>query len=582
MLRFLSIHHLAVIDSVELEFDPGLNVLTGETGAGKSILVEAVGLLLGGRASGDLVRTGEDAATVEAIFEAGGEELLVRREITAQGRSRAFVNGSLATAGALKELAARLVELHGQHEHQTLLDQSTHLEVLDTFGGLEPLATPTRSAFDAMRTCAEALGRLRQAASERNTRQELAEFQLAELDRAALLPMVPGELGEDVELAATRQVLASAERVERLCAESYASLYESDAAVLAGLGAVWKRVAELAALDPRFQPYLEARDGIKSQLEDLALFLRRYADAIEASPARLQQVEERLALLERLKRKHGPTLADVISRRDALRREVADLATSDEQIATMERDHRVARDAYLQAAGVLTKARRQAAVQFARRLEEQLGELAMERTRFEVRFSADPLPEPAWSAAGIDQAEFFVSPNPGEELRPLARIVSGGELSRIMLAIKTLVATSRTESGGRAAGASAPGLIFDEVDAGIGGRVADVVGRSLCTLGTAFQVLCITHLPQIAAYADTHFRIEKHVERGRTKTTVARLDEPGRVEELSRMLGGTGVTDAIRTSAREMLVERQGAKAKVVDFRFRPPRTQRKQRTESE
>src|ERR1035437_6671611 len=328
MLRFLKISHLAVIDAVEVEFEPGFNVLTGETGAGKSILVEAVGLLLGGRASGDLVRTGEEAASIEAIFESGGEELVVRREITAQGRSRAFVNGALATAGALKDLSARLIELHGQHEHHTLLDPATHVGVLDTFGRLD--GAETAIAFDAMRAAAEEVARVRRAIADRETRQELVTFQLGELDRAGLKAPAAGGASEDAELASARQVLANAERVERLCAESYASLYESDEAILASLGAVWRRVGELAALDPTFQPYLEARDAIKPQLEDLALFLRRYADGIEASPARLQQLEERLALLERLKRKHGPTLADVIAKRDALRRELADLEGGDE------------------------------------------------------------------------------------------------------------------------------------------------------------------------------------------------------------------------------------------------------------
>jgi len=555
MLRFLRIRHLAVIDSVEVEFDPGLNVLTGETGAGKSILVEAVGLLLGGRASGDLVRTGEDVAAIEAIFESGGEELLVRREITAQGRSRAFINGALATAGALKELSARLVELHGQHEHHTLLDPSTHLDVLDTFGSLDALLAPAAAAFDAMRTADDELARLRAAARDRDSRQDLVTFQLGELDRAGLKPIAAGETGEDAELAALRQVLASAERVERLCSEGYTSLYESDDAVLAGLSGVWRRVAELAELDPQFKPYLDARDGIKSQLEDLAGFLRSYAAGIEASPARLQQVEERLALLERLKRKHGPSLAEVIAKRDALRRELNDLAGGDDRIAELAREAAAARLKFLDAARALSAERRRVAQALSRRLEALLAELAMERTRFDVRFS-ESVPVSAWSARGIDAAEFFVSPNPGEDLRPLARVVSGGELSRIMLAIKTLTATSRlgfSDAVDRPPSASAPGLIFDEVDAGIGGRVADVVARKLRALGSAFQVLCITHLPQIAAHADTHFEIEKRVEAGRTRTTVRRLNETGRVDELARMLGGDTVTDGLRRSAREML-----------------------------
>jgi DNA repair protein RecN (Recombination protein N) len=371
-------------------------------------------------------------------------------------------------------------------------------------------------------------------------------------------------LWEDAELAALRQVLSSAERVERLCEESYSSLYESDGAILAGLGHVWRRVSELASLDPQFQPYVEARDGIKSQLEDLALFLRRYSDGIEASPARLQQVEERLALLERLKRKHGPTLADVIVRRDALRREVADLDRGDERIHELEHECGVARTTYLAAAQTLSQARQAAAIGFAKQLEQLVAELAMDQTRFEVRF-AEPRVETDWGARGIDAAELFVSPNPGEDLRPLARIVSGGELSRVMLAIKTLSATSRhglSAATERPPGVAAPGLIFDEVDAGIGGRVADVVGRKLRALGSAFQVLCITHLPQIAAYADTHFEIEKRVDRGRTRTTVRRLDDKGRVDELARMLGGEAITDGLRRSAREMLVERGGGAAK--------------------
>jgi DNA repair protein RecN (Recombination protein N) len=564
MLRFLRIVHLAVIDSVEVEFDPGLNVLTGETGAGKSILVEAVGLLLGGRASGDLVRTGEDAATIEAIFENGGEELLVRREITAQGRSRAFINGALATAGALKDLSSRLIELHGQHEHQTLLDPSTHLPVLDAFGGLEALVAPTATAFDAMRAVEDELARVRRSAKDRDARLDLVTFQFAELDRAALKPMAAGDGGEDVELAALRQVLANAERVERLCTESYAALYESDEAILAGLGGVWRKVGELASLDPQFKPYLDQRDAIKSQLEDLAGFLRQYGGSIEASPARLQEIEERLALLERLKRKHGPALTDVVAKRDALRQELSDLERGDDRIVELERELSAARATYLAAAGRLSKERRRLAKAFAKQIVGLLAELAMDQTRFDVRFADAPIPESSWSARGIDSGEFYVSPNPGEDLRPLARIVSGGELSRIMLAIKTLTAISRngfSDATDRPPSASAPGLIFDEVDAGIGGRVADVVGRKLRTLGSAFQVLCITHLPQIAAYADTHFEIEKRVEAGRTRTTVRRLADEGRVGELARMLGGEAVSDGLRRSAREMLSDRAKVKS---------------------
>ena len=554
MLRFLKIKRLAVIDEVEVEFGPGLNVLTGETGAGKSILVGAVGLLIGGRASGDLVRTGEETATVEAIFETAGEDLLIRREVTAQGRSRAFVNGAMATAGALKDLSSQLIELHGQHEHQVLLDPTTHLALLDAYGGLGPLSSLVQAAFHAMQDAAAALARVRQAASDREARQALLAFQSAELERAGITS------GEDEQLAASRQVLASAERVERLCRESYTLLYESDGAILAQLGGVWRRVSELAALDDRVRPYLESRDAIKSQLEDLALFLRQYANSIDSSPARLEQIEDRLALVERLKRKYGPTLADVLVRRALVQKELDELDRSDERKVQLEGEHATSRTAFLDAAGELSAARRVSATRLARDIEHLLGELAMERTLFEVRFNSEPLAEGAWTTSGTDAAEFFVSANVGEDLRPLARIVSGGELSRIMLAVKTLTATGRSgfsEADRRRPGESAPGMIFDEVDAGIGGRVADVVGRKLHGLGSSFQVLCITHLPQIAAYADTHYSIEKTVDGGRTQTRVTKLTDAGRVEELARMLGGEAVSDRLRASAREMLLGRR-------------------------
>ena len=554
MLRFLRIRNLAVIEAVEVEFEPGFNVLTGETGAGKSILVEAVGLLLGARASADLVRTGESVATIEAIFEdADNQELIVRREISSQGRSRSFVNGALATAGALRDLSARLVELHGQHEHQALLDPLAHLPLLDEYAGLGDMTTAVAATWEKVRALREQLERSRMDERERAARLELIAFQLGEIEKAA------PKAGEDEELAATKQVLASAERIQRLCQESYAALYDSDEAVLAGLGGIWKRVGELASIDPQFTPYAEARDGIKSQLEDLAFFLRRYSDGIDASPARLQQVEDRLALLERLKRKHGPTLQDVIAKGKELARERDLLTGSGERTEDLVTELQRATSAFLTAARDLSRKRRSAAVEFARSLEALLAELAMARTRFDVRFNGDELPESAWSERGIDQAEFFVSPNPGEDLRPLARIVSGGELSRVMLALKTLAAQ---DTPGKT-------LIFDEVDAGIGGRVADIVGSRLQALGARFQVLCITHLPQIAARGTTQFRIEKIVRRDRTVTQVERLEMDGRIAEVARMIGGASVTDQVRASARELIdaADREapgtaGAKAK--------------------
>jgi DNA repair protein RecN (Recombination protein N) len=544
MLRFLSIRNLAVIEEAEVDFDAGLSVLTGETGAGKSILVEAVGLLLGGRASPELVRTGEESAVVQAMFDDGdGGETLVRREVTSQGRSRAFVNGALVTAGALRELGSRLVDLHGQHEHQALLDPQTHLDLLDRFAGLDGTRRQVAESFDAWQSARAARDEMRDLASQRAARLELIEFQLAELDR------VNPRAGEDEELSALRTLLSSAERVRRLADESYEILYDRDDAVLAGLGQVWRRVGELAALDSRFAPYVEARDGVKSQLEDLAAFLRGYAASIDASPARLQEVEDRLAALDRLKRKHGPTLGDVLEKHRALRAEQTGLGSVAERLADAEAECASRAEVYLAAARALSAERRQAATRFAKALVEQLRDLAMEHTRFDVRFLEGwPPPPERWTVRGIDVGEFYVSPNPGEELRPLARIASGGEMSRIMLGIKSLASID-------AAGKT---LVFDEVDSGVGGRVADAVGVKLQALGKNFQVLCITHLPQIAACGQQHYRISKRVEAGRTLTGVERLGRSEREVELARMLGGALVTEATRTSAKEMLGRRLG------------------------
>ncbi len=538
MIRYLAIRNLAVIESVAVDFEHSFNVLTGETGAGKSILVEAVGLLLGGRAAQDLIRTGEDIASVEAVFEtADGEELIVRREITSQGRSRAFINGALATAAALKDLANRLVELHGQHEHQQLLDPSQHLALLDTWAGLDAERGRVAAAFDAVRGWRDALDRMRMDDRERAARLDLVEFQLGELQKANL------QGGEDETLTADRQLLRSADTIHRLCNEGYAELYDTETAALGTLGRVWKRVGELAAIDPRFAPYLDSRDGIKAQLEDLAFTLRDFADGIDASPARLQQVEDRLALLERLKRKHGGTLEEAIAVRDRLAAELEALTGGQSTLAEIEQRLAEAGKVFLHEARGLSSARRSAAARFAKSLEAELADLAMARTKFEVRLSSSES-ESEWTGAGIDAGEFFLSPNVGEELRPLARIVSGGELSRVMLALKTLGARD---------GMAGKTLIFDEVDAGIGGRVASVVGDKLAALGQRFQVLCITHLPQIAASGRTQFLIEKRVQGSRTVTSVTRLTGEDRVPEIARMMGGSAAGVKALDSARELL-----------------------------
>jgi DNA repair protein RecN (Recombination protein N) len=541
MLRFLSIRNLAVIERLELEFDAGLNVLTGETGAGKSIIVGAVALLVGGRASADLIRSGEDQATVEAAFEdVDGAELIVRREVSSQsGRSRAFVNGALATSVALRDLASRLVDLHGQHEHQLLLNPASHVDLLDAFAGLHHVREDVGRAFRTWQQLRDERDRLAAGERDKARRAEFLEFQLTEIRRVA------AKAEEDEELTATRQVLANADRLQRLCTDAYTCLYEGDAAALTSLAAVWKKVAELAAIDAQFAPHLAARDSVKSQLEDLAYFLRSYATSIDASPARLQEVEDRLAALERLKKKYGPTLADVMCTAASLESELEALRHAGERAAGIDSELTAARHAYERHAAELSEGRKTAAAEFSARLERSLADLAMTRTRCEVRFAPD-CGEAGWSERGSDDAEFYISPNPGEDLRPLARIASGGELSRVMLALKNLASTD------------APGktLIFDEVDAGIGGAVADIVGARLRGLGSHFQVLCITHLPQIAAYGTTHYRIAKTVRDDRTVTAVAKLPVREREEELARMIAGAEVSASVRQSAREMLKKR--------------------------
>jgi DNA repair protein RecN (Recombination protein N) len=552
MLRTLRIRNLAVIEAVEVELDPGFTALTGETGAGKSILVEAVGLLLGGRASSDLVRTGTDTATIEALFDGpAGAEVLIRRDITAQGRSRSYVNGALATAGLLREVSSNLVELHGQHEHQSLLDAATHLSFLDADAGLAADAARVAERWIELKALREQLAGASMDARERQARLELVLFQLGEIDA------VKPEVGEDEALDAVRRVLANAERVDGLCRGAYAELYDDESAALAQLGHVWRNVEELADLDPAFGPYLEARAQVKSQLEDLAAFLRAYADGVDSSPARLREVEERLVTIERLKRKYGPALDDVIARAAALRAEVARLRGAHGGAGDLERAVADASTVYLAAARELSVRRRQAAGPFATGLTTMLADLAMGETRFEVRFESAEGDPDRWGAHGIDLAEFYVSPNPGEDPRPLARIASGGELSRIMLALRTHGAR-RQERG---ADGRRTTLIFDEVDAGIGGRAAEAVGRLLEELGARFQVLCITHLAPIAARAGTQCAVEKRVVRGRTVTAVSRLGEDERVTELSRMLTGAAATEATRASARELLTGRRGAPA---------------------
>jgi len=542
MLRFLNIRQLALIDALEVEFGPGLSVLTGETGAGKSIIIEGVELLLGGRASADLVRSGAETAVVQAIVEGGnGEELLLRREVTAAGRSRAFVDGNLVTSSQLRELTGPLFDLHGQHEHQTLLAPQQQLGLLDAFARIDPAAhAAVADAFERVRRTREALEACHLDERERLARLELLRHQLGEIERVNPLP------GEDETLAVERDRLANADRLQQILGDAYVALYEGDAAALAQLGQVWKRLHELSAFEPEARAYLEQREDIRTQLEDLALFLRSSLTHLEASPERLQHVEDRLAQLERLKKRHGPSLADVLRKKTELAAGIEALETTADRAADLDTQLRTARAAFIETATALSARRRSAATALGAALRDLLADLAMPNTAFAVQFGGDPSTERTWTALGMDSVEFFFSANPGEAPKPLARIASGGELSRVMLALKTLATTD------------APGktLIFDEVDAGIGGRVADAVGKRLRQLGGQFQVLCITHLAQVAAHAHVQYSVTKQQRDGRAITKVERLNDADRVLELARMMGGAQVTPSVVAGAAELLASR--------------------------
>ena len=538
MIRFLSIQNLAVIEEIQIELDAGLNVLTGETGAGKSIVVEALGLLMGGRASPNLVRTGETKALIQASIEdAAKEEFILRREVSSEGRSRAFINGNLTTISALKELTGRLVDLHGQHEHESLLDPKTHLVVLDRYATLTKKSIAVSEAYGCFQKARKSLERTIAAQHDKAARLELLEFQLSEIGK--ICPLV----GEDQRLNAARKVLMNAEQLQRLRSESYVALYEGEDAILTLLERLWKRVRELADLDPRFVPYVEMKEEVKVQLEDLAFFLRSFEIDIDPSLGDLQQVEDRLVLLERLKKKYGKSLNEIIARQSVLKAEVLAIDNAAGRMSVLEQDLEEIYATYLNSAKALSASRKTAAKKMCSELEKLLEALAMKGTRFDVRFKDTKPSEETWTGSGIDQVVFYLSPNPGEELRPLSKVASGGELSRIMLGLKTLAST---DEAGKT-------LIFDEVDAGIGGRAADTVGQNLSDLGEKFQVLCVTHLPQIAAYAGTHYRVEKTVQGGRTLTTVERLKGEKRVEELARLMTGTAVSSKSRASARELL-----------------------------
>lgn len=553
MLQELDIESYAVVDRLRVSFQPGLNLLTGETGSGKSIVVGSLALLFGARASADVVRAGAKRARVSGIFDAPRDpdalarlaasgiepdgELIVERHVLASGKSRAYVDGSPVPLGLVRELAPHLGEIHGQHEQQTLLSAAPQLRLLDAFAGLAADADGLRDVYRRWRERGDELARLKGDAQERLHRIDLLRHQDAEIRDIAPQP------GEDDELGAERRRLANVEGLQRACFEAYGALYESGTAASARIKAAADGLSGGGSVDERLLAFSRRLEDARATIDDVAFEVQAYLDGLEADPDRLEAVENRLALLERLKRKYGPTLDDVLAFAERAAEELAALDRSDADVEALEREVAAAGDEYAERAKALTGKRAAAGADLASRAGRHLGELALARSRFQV--ALEPLAE--WSARGADRAAFLFSANPGQPPRPLGQVASGGELSRIALALRTcLVETAGDAGDGRT-------LVFDEVDAGVGGRVADAIGKRLKGLAAGRQLLCVTHLPQIARFADAHFHVAKEESDGRSTAAIARLTEPERVGELARMLSGAKVTDAALENARQLL-----------------------------
>ena len=574
MLREIHIQNYAVVEKLALEFHPGLNLLSGETGSGKSILVDALGLALGGRASADLIRTGQDRATVTAIFRPEGraqrrglwkawfeeyglagaeeEEIILRREIHSGGKSRLLVNDQPVTVAAVKALARHLVEVHGQGEHADLFSRDTQLDLLDEFAAVDSLLEEVRGLFLRLRELEREMDALSQNEQDRLRTIDLLRFQIQELQHAQL------QQGEDASLADEKRVLANLEKIRSAASRAYGELYEEETSALTRVAAAARALDELRRYDAAFEPHNEPIAAAKATIEDLALFLRDYLGKLEANPHRLEEVEDRLALIDRLRRKYGKTIEEMLAYQEETRQRLEGLEHADERRSELQSELDKASTSYQETAQTLSANRREAARKLEKVVRQELSQLGMEKTRFEVHFeSTSPHGQGSagqGGAKGIDEIEFLISPHPGEELRPLEKIASGGELSRLMLALKTAVGSSKHIGGNGAGRRMAATFIFDEVDAGIGGRVAESVGQRLKRLARDAQVLCVTHLAQIACFADHHYFVEKFERGGRTVTEVKYLSsEKDRAAELARMLSGSKITDAVMKHATAML-----------------------------
>lgn len=563
MLKELRIKNYAIIDELNIEFKPGLNILTGETGAGKSIIIESLGLILGERASDEMIRSGEDSAQIEAVFdiskmkriketllesgiEQEDEELIIRRQVSRSGKNRSYVNGNIINLSGLKNIGDMLVDIHGQHEHQTLLHPENHCAVLDSFGDTEQLKDKCREGYQNFKNLQREMDDLINKERERIQRIDLLTFQREEIDKAELKP------GEDGELKKEKNLLQNAEKLHQKATEAYDILYSSDGAVTEKLNAVITDISEINKIDSTMERVLENGRGVLFQVEDIALKIRDYMEKIEFNPNRLSEIDDRLAEISSLKRKYGSTIEDILKYRKQLDDDLLTLSRSQERKDTLSAEIESLKKELEKLYIELAEKREKAAEKFESQMEKELKELKMDKVRFNVNFSYEGddssfvkykgkpvkiFPE------GIGKIEFFFSPNIGEDLKPLSKIASGGEISRVMLSIKNILAFAD----------SIPVMVFDEVDAGIGGGVAEVVGEKLKKVSKGRQVFCITHLPQIASRADAHFQITKNVSGGRTVTSVREISADDRVEEIARMAGGKVITEAARRHAEEMI-----------------------------
>ena len=565
MLAELRVENYAVIDQLAVEFAPGLNLLTGETGAGKSLLVDALALLLGEKASPDVVRHGSQKAVLTAVFaplharltklldELGlasedPDQIIVRREIAAGGKGRVFVNDQPATVAALRQLAPELAVVHAQHESLRGLDAGARLELLDQFAALD--CTSTAEAFADWKSLRERIADLERSEQDRLRMADLWSFQKKEIESAH------PEAGEDDRLEAERRILANAERIYAAAMAAYDALYDSAGSALESLRAAMRQVNELAQFDARFAEAGSQLESARIAMDDVSATLRDFSGGVNASPERLAEIEDRLATLERLKRKYGRTLEEVIAFGADVAQKLSEIEHRDDLLRELRGQLAAASEKYLAAARALSRKRNSAARELEKLVEAEVSELAMK-----VCFRAEPESseeEGNWSAEGFDRVRFQFAANHGEPLRPLEEVASGGELSRVMLALKVVVEQGAGKNQKKNSRLSGRTLVFDEIDIGIGGRAADAVGKKLKSLARANQVLCVTHLPQIAAFADHHYLISKREAGGpggklTSRTSIQRLEADQRKEELARMLSGAKVTDASLKNAEQML-----------------------------